>query len=228
MAQSQQSPGSKNPVPAGSVQSFSLGTLDKMKLRTHSFLQYLYLDKLYCLMSVRNANVLVKYFQLLDVHNKNTLNDIQFFHFLHYSTNLTKKEIMQVFDMLDWNGVGEIGFDEFYMLVCILICNEEKMEKQFIHRHSRTVFDLLDMDGKHTISLAEFMACGLLFNIKRCALNKIFTDFHVSRDEHLSHKEFKMYAICCIEKEEAQKKGINKDPTEDHAPKQHRMASTAL
>lgn len=31
---------------------------------------------------------------------------------------------MIVFDMLDWNAVGEIGFDQFYMLVCILLARQ--------------------------------------------------------------------------------------------------------
>lgn len=45
-----------------------------MKLKQGSFLWYLYLDKLYCLLSVRNVRVLVEYFHLLDVHHNNTLN----------------------------------------------------------------------------------------------------------------------------------------------------------
>ena len=45
-----------------------------MTLRQGSFLWYLYLDKLYCLLSVRNVKALVEYFHLLDVHRSNTLN----------------------------------------------------------------------------------------------------------------------------------------------------------
>lgn len=50
-----------------------------MKLKQGSFLWYLYLDKLYCLLSVRNVKALVEYFHLLDVHRKKTLNG-QYFH----------------------------------------------------------------------------------------------------------------------------------------------------
>lgn len=31
---------------------------------------------------------------------------------------------MVVFNMLDWNATGEIGFDQFYMLVCILLAQQ--------------------------------------------------------------------------------------------------------
>ncbi|XP_045543033.1 EF-hand calcium-binding domain-containing protein 9 [Salmo salar] len=111
-----------------------------------------------------------------------TLNDIQFYHFMHHVTHL-KKEIMMTFDLLDWNASGEIGF--FYMLVCILLCSEHHVEKNIFFRRSRLVFELLDMDGGHTISPAEFQPSGFLFNLKGHALNKIFYEFDVSGDEGL-------------------------------------------
>lgn len=46
----------------------------KMKLRPRSLLHFLCLDKIYCLLSVRNARAVTHYFQLLDVHNRNSLN----------------------------------------------------------------------------------------------------------------------------------------------------------
>lgn len=45
-----------------------------MKLREGSFLWFLYLDKLYCLLSLKNVKALMEYFHILDVHQKNTLN----------------------------------------------------------------------------------------------------------------------------------------------------------
>lgn len=34
---------------------------------------------------------------------------------------------MSVFNMMDWDAVGEIGFDQFYMLVCIMLAHEASM-----------------------------------------------------------------------------------------------------
>nr|XP_015204778.1 PREDICTED: EF-hand calcium-binding domain-containing protein 9 isoform X2 [Lepisosteus oculatus]XP_015204779.1 PREDICTED: EF-hand calcium-binding domain-containing protein 9 isoform X2 [Lepisosteus oculatus] len=109
---------------------------------------------------------------------------------------------MLIFDMLDWNASGEIGFEEFYLLVCILLSNENHVEKQFISRHSRPVFELIDMDGGRTISPGEFQASGFLFNLRGHALNRIFYDFDVSGDENLNYKEFKMFAMACIDMQE--------------------------
>uniref|UniRef100_H3ALX8 EF-hand calcium binding domain 9 n=1 Tax=Latimeria chalumnae TaxID=7897 RepID=H3ALX8_LATCH len=175
-----------------------------MKLRKGILIHSLFLDRLYCLMSVRNTNVLAEYFNMLDVHNTKTLNDVQFCCFLRYVTDLKKKDIMLIFDMLDWNGVGEIGFEEFYMLICVIVANQEKVEKQFIARHSRPVFDLIDMDGGHTISPAEFKATGFLFNLKGHALRQIFYEFDITGDEQLNYKEFKMFAMACIDMQQQQ------------------------
>ncbi|XP_067104293.1 EF-hand calcium-binding domain-containing protein 9-like [Osmerus mordax] len=170
-----------------------------MKLKKGSILSFLDFDNVYCLLSVRNAKILVDYFKLLDFHNKNTLNDIQFCHFMHHVTDLKKKEIMHTFDMLDWDASGEIGFEQFYMLVCILLSSEFHVEKNFLFRYSRPVFEFLDMDGSRCISPAEFQSSGFLFNLKGPALSRIFHDFDVSGDEKLNYKEFKMFTMACLD-----------------------------
>ncbi|XP_077183172.1 EF-hand calcium-binding domain-containing protein 9 isoform X2 [Paroedura picta] len=132
--------------------------------------------------------------------------DLQFYFFLHYATDLSKDEIMLVFDLLDWDGKGEVGFDEFYMLVCIVMSHENHLEKQFMYRHSHLVFELLDIDGGHTVALAEFKATRFLFNIKEEDLSRIFKDFDITGDEQLNYKEFRMFTIFCIDRQQRKQK----------------------
>lgn len=47
--------------------------------------------------------------------------DIQFSIFMEYATDLTTSEIYRVFDMLDVDGSGNIDFNEFYLLLSILV-----------------------------------------------------------------------------------------------------------
>ncbi|KAL0973815.1 hypothetical protein UPYG_G00211530 [Umbra pygmaea] len=170
-----------------------------MKLKKGSVLNYLGFDSVYCLLSLRNAKILVDYFKLLDVHKRNTLNDIQFFHFMHHVTDMKTKDIRMTFDMLDWDACGQIGFEQFYMLVCILLSTEYNVANNFISRHSRPVFELLDLDGGRSICPTEFEASGFLFNFKRHALNDIFYEFDISGDEKWNYKEFKMFAMACVD-----------------------------
>ncbi|XP_004836437.1 EF-hand calcium-binding domain-containing protein 9 [Heterocephalus glaber] len=170
-----------------------------MRVKEGSFLWYLYLDKIYCLLSFRNVKALLEYFRLLDVHRKNTLNDVLFYHFLHYVTNLKSRQIRMVFDMLDWNAVGEIGFEEFYLLVCILLSHQNHLEEQFMYCHSRHVFRLLDINGEQRIGTTNFHMYRFLFNIKREQLREFFHNFNITGD-HLNYKEFKIYTIFANDK----------------------------
>lgn len=135
-----------------------------------------------CLLG-KNARIILELFRLLDVHNEMALNDLQFLAFMRVSTDLNESEIYKVFDMLDVDGSGTIDFDEFYLLVCILIAVQDSEEKHFIYRHSRTVFDLLDEDSSGNISSFEFETFGFMFNLQGKAIRDIFKEFDVSGDQ---------------------------------------------
>ncbi|XP_007899577.1 EF-hand calcium-binding domain-containing protein 9 [Callorhinchus milii] len=187
-----------------------------MKLKPGVVFNHIYLDRIHILMSVRNTKVLLEYFKILDVHEKRTLNDVQFYHFLHHITDLSNFQIMYVFDMFDWKGNGEIGFEEFYMLVAIIIANKDCIEKQFLYRHSRPIFDLFDIDGGRTISVAEFCASGFLFNMKERAYLQLFQEYAGTGDEHLTYNEFRLFILACVDKHESltdeKRKFLKKQP----------------
>ena len=48
-------------------------------------------------------------------------SDIQFYCFMHAITDLSKGEIYKVFDMLDVDRSGLLDFNEFYLLICIIL-----------------------------------------------------------------------------------------------------------
>ncbi|XP_069878066.1 EF-hand calcium-binding domain-containing protein 9 [Dipodomys merriami] len=182
-----------------------------IKLKQGSFLWYLYLDKIYCLLSLRNVKALVEYFHILDAHHKDTLNDVLFYHFLHHVTNLKSRQIKIVFDMMDWMCVGEIGFDQFYVLVCILLSHQNHLEQQFMYRHSRPVFDLLDLDGELNIDAANFHMYRFLFGLKKQDLRDLFHDFDITGDRRLNYKEFKLYTIFSTDKSRETQKVVEEE-----------------
>lgn len=53
-----------------------------------------------------------------------SFSDVQFYCFMRHVTDLGKKEIMLAFDMLDSDADGEINFEEFYILACILLSSK--------------------------------------------------------------------------------------------------------
>lgn len=66
---------------------------------------------------------------------------------------------------------------------CTLYWQQDKQEKQFIYRHSRSVFELLDADGSNNISAEEFESFGFLFNFDGGAARQIFKEFDISGDQ---------------------------------------------
>ena len=138
----------------------------------------------------RNVRIILELFRLIDVHDEMALNDVQFCAFMKTATDLSTNQIYKVFDMLDVDGSGSMDFDEFYLLICILIAVQDKVEKNFIYRHSRTVFDLLDEDSSGNISAYEFETFGFLFNLQGEAIRTIFSEFDVSGDQVSFYSHF--------------------------------------
>ena len=114
-----------------------------MKVSSKS-LSHFKLDSSYSLLSARDVSLLLVFFKALDVRGEMALDgiyithlyisvsmifhvflmqflDLQFYTFMHNATDLSKDMIYRVFDMLDVDHSGLLDFDEFYLLVCILI-----------------------------------------------------------------------------------------------------------
>ncbi|XP_010000374.1 PREDICTED: EF-hand calcium-binding domain-containing protein 9 [Chaetura pelagica] len=135
-----------------------------MKLKSGCFLQHLPLDEVHCLWSGRNAVALAENFQLLDVNRKKHLNNLQFYCFLHYVTDLNKDQTMLLFDL-------------------------NHLEKKLIHQHVGPAFPLLDVEGDNMTKFNEFEATRFLFKIQK-ELKIILKDFHISRDEEQVFGDF--------------------------------------
>lgn len=77
----------------------------------------------------------------------------------------------------------EVHTIRFQDLIDLSYCLQDKQEKQFIFRHSRSVFELLDADGSNIVSAEEFESFGFLFNFEGRAVRQIFREFDVSGDQ---------------------------------------------
>ena len=67
-----------------------------MKIES-KLLQFVHLDKNYSLLSGRNLKVIYDFFTLLDIHEEQALNDVQFCAFLKTITDLTTTQIYKVY-----------------------------------------------------------------------------------------------------------------------------------
>ncbi|XP_063205503.1 EF-hand calcium-binding domain-containing protein 9 [Chroicocephalus ridibundus] len=185
------------------------------------------------LLPVRNAAALAEHVQLLDVHRKNDLNNLQFYCFLPYATNLKKDQIMPLFDLLDRNLRGAARADALQppqhhrqpMLGETGAFSGKSsedgrlrrgrgvnpLEKPFVPQHARPAFQLLDGDGDNLVDFNEFEATRFLFNIQKAEL-KIFKVFDISRDDPLNYREFTMFAVFRTDKQQQKEERDHEQP----------------
>ncbi|OXA50237.1 EF-hand calcium-binding domain-containing protein 9 [Folsomia candida] len=167
-------------------------------------INHIHLDPGYALLSVQNTFTSMEMFNILDVHKSERLNDVQFLLLMKNVTNLSNYETEIIFNLLDIDHSGEIEFDEFYLIFCILIACKDSYEKEFIYRHSKSIFQLIDSDGSGEVSADEFGHMGILFNFDMSAIHRIFEEFDVSGDKSLDFTEFRLFTMACIDEARAQ------------------------
>ncbi|CAF2532967.1 unnamed protein product [Rotaria sp. Silwood2] len=145
-------------------------------------------------------------FNLLDIDNNNRLEEYQIRALLIYLTNMHKNQMSTIIYKLDLDRSGAMELEEFFLLITLLLANKDKKEKEFMHAHSKTVFELLDEDSSGTITVEEFQRLGFLFNLDNREIRIIFKDFDISGDDALDYSEFRMFTLACIKKQKSMKK----------------------
>lgn len=166
-----------------------------------ALLQRLHLNRTDQLLTVRALQVLRALFDALDIHHRGALNDLQFLALLRTMTNLREAQCYRLFDMLDIDSSGTLEFDEFYVLMCILIAIKDGCEKEFLFKHSETCFNLIDIDGNGSITQSEFLKFGFIFNISEKACHNAFREFDVDDSKELDYEEFRMFCLVCLDKQ---------------------------
>uniref|UniRef100_T1IUK8 EF-hand domain-containing protein n=1 Tax=Strigamia maritima TaxID=126957 RepID=T1IUK8_STRMM len=141
-------------------------------------------------LSARNAKILLGYFSLLDCHKVGFLNDIQFSNFLKRVTDLSQRQIAKIFDLFDTDFSGRIDFDEFYFLMCVLIAHKDMIEKLFLFRHSRIIFQLMDVDGSGFLSDEELHQWGFIFGLKRRNIRQVIRRYRILNSKELWYEDF--------------------------------------
>eukprot|EP00834_Sanchytrium_tribonematis_P000452 NODE_8_length_66115_cov_0.981823.p37 type:complete len:201 gc:universal NODE_8_length_66115_cov_0.981823:54236-53634(-) len=169
-------------------------TPTSMKI-TSTFLQRMKIIPSFCVLSAENACAVLDIFNLLDFNNKDGLDDIQFCSFLLECTDLSPDQASHIFDIFDLDKSGMVEFNEFYVLVCIMVATQHSEAQAFLYRHWRTCFELLDEDGGKSVSRQEFITLGYLFGFSNEAVKRIYQEFDVSGNKELDIEEFRLFVF---------------------------------
>ncbi|KAL2917630.1 EF-hand calcium-binding domain-containing protein 9 [Polyrhizophydium stewartii] len=163
------------------------------------FVKRLHLDPKYGLLNARTVNMLLELFKMLDWRGSGSLDDVQFQCIMTHATDLKESQIYKIFDLFDLDGSGSVEFDEFYLLICILVAMKDGTAKNFMFQNWRSCFEILDADGSGDVSRKEFQTLGFLFNFTPAAIRRIYQEFDVTGNSELDNEDFQLFVLAAIE-----------------------------
>lgn len=133
---------------------------------------------------------------------------------------IRKKDCEFIFNLFDTNLTSTIDFDEFYLLIQILIAIRDRQIRQFFNANTRVCFDLLDSDCLGMITNRQQRELCFLLNMKKKDVIKKFNDHDTSKNEALDFEEFKILVQDCLDNADDNQKGQDDDelPLGDDLP----------
>lgn len=173
-------------------------------------------------LSARNYQIIRKLYQMLDYTQKG-LDDVVIRFFLEEVFKdkvIRKKDCEFIFNLFDTNLTSTIDFDEFYLLIQILIAIRDRQIRQFFNANTRVCFDLLDSDCLGMITNRQQRELCFLLNMKKKDVIKKFNDHDTSKNEALDFEEFKILVQDCLDNADDNQKGQDDDelPLGDDLP----------
>ncbi|KAK8875437.1 EF-hand calcium-binding domain-containing protein 9 [Tritrichomonas musculus] len=173
-------------------------------------------------LSARNYQIIRKLYQMLDYTQKG-LDDVVIRFFLEEVFKdkvIKKKECEFIFNLFDTNLTSTIDFDEFYLLIQILIAIRDRQIRQFFNANTRVCFDLLDSDCLGMITNRQQRELCFLLNMDKKDVIKKFNDHDTSKNEALDFEEFKILVQDCLDNADDNQKGQDDDelPLGDDLP----------
>ena len=114
---------------------------------------------------------------------------------MRHVSDLDSARIYRVFDMLDVDGSGEIDFDEFYLLMCILIAvkvtRSSLLNIIIYNEHVRAWFHskflCAILLNKPDVSIKSFCVCFIIF--KTLQAFQVLHKEKIEKNELLRKKE---------------------------------------
>ncbi|KAI0988819.1 hypothetical protein GJ496_007004 [Pomphorhynchus laevis] len=105
-----------------------------------------------------------------------------------------------MFLRFDTDKSESIDFEEFLLIIGLLVACRDGKEMEFIIDHILTIFQIIDEDCSTTVSAKELGELSFLFNLHQFELKAIFTRYDVTGDNELDYEEFSRFAILCNHK----------------------------
>eukprot|EP01102_Stenamoeba_stenopodia_P011648 TRINITY_DN3599_c0_g1_i1.p1 TRINITY_DN3599_c0_g1~~TRINITY_DN3599_c0_g1_i1.p1 ORF type:complete len:445 (-),score=100.73 TRINITY_DN3599_c0_g1_i1:24-1358(-) len=143
--------------------------------------------------SEKGFSNLKKWFSINATGNTNQFNENQFITFLRELTDLGDHQILEVFDTFDHNHQGAITFNEFFLIISLLVARETGQTTRFLYLHGKEIFEMLMGKEGNAITFEEFSRLGFIIGLTEDQVFAILKDFNLNLFNPIYYEDFMLY-----------------------------------
>lgn len=143
--------------------------------------------------SEKGFSNLKKWFSQNASSNKNLFNENQFITFLRELTDFGDHQILEVFDTFDHNDQGAISFNEFFLIISLLVARETGQTTRFLYLHGREIFDLMADRNSKSLTFEQFSRLGFIIGMSEDQIFANLKDFNLDLFNLISYEDFLLY-----------------------------------
>eukprot|EP01132_Coremiostelium_polycephalum_P004923 gene4923-6137_t len=138
------------------------------------------------------------------------LGESQFLMLMHHLTDFSTYQILDLFDSLDKDGIGFVGFEEFFLLIGLFSSRECGQSTKFLYQHSRVMFQIISgcyqcssttstMDSNFTINFDKFSKLGQIIGIPEYQILGNLERFNTVIFDRINFEMFQLFYFVILD-----------------------------
>ncbi|KAH0791978.1 EF-hand calcium-binding domain-containing protein 9-like [Histomonas meleagridis] len=149
-------------------------------------------------LSAKDFQVVHKIYDMLNFNHLG-LDDVVFGLFVSSLLEGNSEAHQFLFDLFDTDGSNRVEFDEFYLLILILVALKDNQAIPFFAQNTRVCFDLLDIESMGMITMRQAVYLSVLLNIDKKIIDQKFIEFDTSNNNALEFDEFELFIMSVLD-----------------------------
>mmetsp|Transcript_33840 Transcript_33840/g.46311 ORF Transcript_33840/g.46311 Transcript_33840/m.46311 type:complete len:232 (+) Transcript_33840:2-697(+) len=141
------------------------------------------------------------------------MSENQFLTFMRSLTDFRDHEIIEIFDIFDYDSVGGISFDEYFLIVSMMAAINCAVCTQFLFLHGKQMFEMLldPTTQKQKLTHERFTRLGFVMGFSEIQITTSLKDLDFDVFKFISFNDFMMYYFVILDDFDAGRSGDDAD-----------------
>uniref|UniRef100_A0A6U2WYB6 Uncharacterized protein n=1 Tax=Paramoeba aestuarina TaxID=180227 RepID=A0A6U2WYB6_9EUKA len=148
-----------------------------------------------------------KYFEKNLCTSAGVMSENQFLIFMRSLTDFRDHEIIEIFDIFDYDYVGGIAFDEYFLIVSMMTARLSASCTQFLYLHGKQIFEMVLEPGAQKLTYERFIRFGFVMGFSERHILNSLKDLDFDVFGFISLDEFMMYYFVVLDDFDAGRSG---------------------